>query len=91
MMAMYYAFSESDDHDNAKAVEYVSKAVELEPFSIQANSSKTFALIDNNQFDEAEIHMNEKKSLFPNAVLTNMRRYLIDNKIEFEVKEKKDK
>jgi len=89
-MAMYYAFSDSDDHDNAKAVEYVSKAVELEPFSAQANAFKTFALVDNNEFDKADSHMSEKKSLFPNAVLTNMRRYLIDNKIEFEVKEKKD-
>jgi len=90
MMAMYYAFSESDDHDNAKAVEYVSKAVELEPFSIQANSSKTFALIDNNQFEEAEIHMKEKKSLFPEELFKAMKEYLVDHKIEYEIKEKKD-
>jgi TolB-like protein/Tfp pilus assembly protein PilF len=89
-MAMYYAFSESDDHDNAKAVEYVSKAVELEPFSTQANTFKTFALIDNNEFDKAESHMLEKKTLFPKDIFYNMRRYLIDHKIEFKVKENKD-
>ncbi len=89
-MAMYYAFSESDDHDNAKAVEYVSKAVELEPFSIQSNGFKAFALIDNNEFDKADRHMAEKKSLFPKVLLTNIRTYLIDHKIGSKIKEEKD-
>ena len=90
MMAMYYAFSKSDDYNTAKAVDYVSKAVELEPFSIQANAFKTFALIDNKEFDKADNQLTEKNELFPRNLLTNLRQYLIQNKIEFKIKEKKD-
>ena len=34
--------------------------------------------------------MNEKKSLFPEALFKGMKEYLVDHKIEFNVKENKD-
>jgi TolB-like protein len=93
MMAIYYSDTENGDKkDNmVKSLFHINKAVALDPFSQQSNMFKANLLTENDQFQEAEDYILEKKSLFQEDQIEGMKNYIIMKKAELTGVENKDR
>jgi len=87
MMAGYYAFDpKNNDDDYAKALYHINKAVELDPFLLQANRFKINILTQSGKIDLAEAHFLEKSSLFSEGEKTFFSFNIIDERARLSKK-----